>query len=136
MPHLGLDIETGMELLCLVGIMISLLALSMESWRDTVSFFMLWFLYYSLYQVIIVKWDGIIRLMEWKWEWMNEKWKKQNTGCDCWDEISEFYLILFSKNNGKMGWEKEKKRKKIDSGFCKYFFQWMIKKKKIIIIIQ
>ncbi|KAK3744271.1 hypothetical protein QZH41_019939 [Actinostola sp. cb2023] len=50
MPHLGLDIETGMELLCLVGMLISLLALSMETWRDSVTFSILWYLYYSLYQ--------------------------------------------------------------------------------------
>ena len=50
-PKLGLDTETGMEFLCLVGMLLSLLAMSIKSWRDSITFFALWFLYYSLFQV-------------------------------------------------------------------------------------
>ena len=50
-PKLGLDTQTGMELLCLVGMLLSMLAMSFRSWRDSITFFVLWFLYYSLYQV-------------------------------------------------------------------------------------
>lgn len=40
-----------MELLCLTGMLLSLLAMALKSWRDSITFFVLWFLYYSLYQV-------------------------------------------------------------------------------------
>lgn len=50
-PRLGLDTETGMELLCLVGMLLSLLAMSLKSFRDSITFLILWFLYFSLYQV-------------------------------------------------------------------------------------
>ena len=50
-PKLGLDTQTGMEFLCLIGMLFSLLAMSLKSWRDSITFFVLWFLYYSLYQV-------------------------------------------------------------------------------------
>lgn len=50
-PKLGLDTQTGMELLCLLGMLLSMLAMSFRSWRDSITFFVLWFLYYSLYQV-------------------------------------------------------------------------------------
>ena len=50
-PKLGLDTETGMELLCLVGMLLSLLAMSLKSFRGSVVFSILWFLYFSLYQV-------------------------------------------------------------------------------------
>jgi len=53
MPYLGLDIETGMELLCIMGIGISSLALIFGSWRGTMTFLILWYLYYSLYQVTV-----------------------------------------------------------------------------------
>ncbi|XP_067044507.1 lipase maturation factor 2-like [Acropora muricata] len=65
-PKLGLDTETGMEFLCLLGMLLSLLAMSFKSWRDSITFFLLWFLYYSLYQVgqtfVYFQWD--ILLME------------------------------------------------------------------------
>ncbi|CAH3106819.1 unnamed protein product [Pocillopora meandrina] len=65
-PRLGLNTETGMELLCLTGMLLSLLAMALKSWRDSIIFFVLWFLYYSLYQVgqtfVYFQWD--ILLME------------------------------------------------------------------------
>ncbi|XP_078346417.1 lipase maturation factor 2-like isoform X1 [Oculina patagonica] len=65
-PRLGLDTETGMELLCLTGMLLSLLAMTLKSFRDSITFFILWFLYYSLYQVgqtfVYFQWD--ILLME------------------------------------------------------------------------
>ncbi|CAH3183458.1 unnamed protein product, partial [Porites evermanni] len=63
-PKLGLDTQTGMELLCLVGMLLSMLAMSFRSWRDSITFFVLWFLYYSLYQVgqtfIYFQWDILL----------------------------------------------------------------------------
>ena len=50
-PRLGLDTETGMEFLSLLGIVISLLAMTFASWRNNITFLILWFLYFSLYQV-------------------------------------------------------------------------------------
>lgn len=50
-PKLGLDTETGMELLCLVAMLLSLLAMSLKSFRNSIVFFILWFFYFSLYQV-------------------------------------------------------------------------------------
>jgi len=65
-PKLGLDTETGMELLCLVGMLLSLLAMSLKSFRGSITFSLLWFLYFSLYQVgqtfVYFQWD--ILLME------------------------------------------------------------------------
>ncbi|KAJ7373721.1 Lipase maturation factor 2 [Desmophyllum pertusum] len=65
-PRLGLNTETGMEFLCLVGMLLSLLAMSLKSWRDSITFSVLWFLYFSLYQVgqtfVHFQWD--ILLME------------------------------------------------------------------------
>lgn len=50
-PHLGLDTELGMELLCLLGVFASFGALLFESLRDSLLFALLWALYLSLYQV-------------------------------------------------------------------------------------
>lgn len=50
-PHLGLDTELGMELLCLLGILASFGALLFEPLRDSLLFALLRMLYLSLYQV-------------------------------------------------------------------------------------
>lgn len=50
-PRLGLDTQTTMELLCLVGALLSLAAMLTEAFRDSLVFFCLWALYLSLYQV-------------------------------------------------------------------------------------
>lgn len=50
-PWLGLDTHTAMELLCLVGAVLSLAATLVEALRDSVVFFCLWALYLSMYQV-------------------------------------------------------------------------------------
>ncbi|ESO91574.1 hypothetical protein LOTGIDRAFT_204109 [Lottia gigantea] len=50
-PKLGLDVQTGMDLLCLGGIVISLFCMISKGGRDIVSFTLLWMLYLSLYQV-------------------------------------------------------------------------------------
>lgn len=50
-PWLGLDTHTAMELLCLVGMALSLAATLLEALRDSVVFFCLWALYLSMYQV-------------------------------------------------------------------------------------
>ena len=50
-PHLGLDTELGMELLCLLGALAAFGALLFEPLRDSLLFALLTVLYLSLYQV-------------------------------------------------------------------------------------
>ncbi|XP_050408218.1 lipase maturation factor 2 isoform X2 [Patella vulgata] len=50
-PKLGLDVQTGMDLLCLGGILISFFCMVCRGGRDVVSFTLLWMLYLSMYQV-------------------------------------------------------------------------------------
>lgn len=52
-PHLGLDTQSAMELLCLVGVALSLAATLVSALRDSVVFFCLWALYLSMYQVLL-----------------------------------------------------------------------------------
>ncbi|KAM3609466.1 uncharacterized protein V6R79_015311 [Siganus canaliculatus] len=63
-PHLGLDTHTAMELLCLLGSVLSLAAVLVEAFRDSVVFFFLWALYLSLYQVgqvfLYFQWDNLL----------------------------------------------------------------------------
>ncbi|XP_013858937.1 lipase maturation factor 2a isoform X2 [Austrofundulus limnaeus] len=63
-PRLGLDTQTTMELLCLVGALLSLAAVLMEAFRDSLVFFCLWALYLSLYQVgqvfLYFQWDNLL----------------------------------------------------------------------------
>ncbi|KAL5006677.1 hypothetical protein ScPMuIL_015483, partial [Solemya velum] len=63
-PKLGLDIQTGMDLLCLSGIIISFMSLVFKGARDVVSFTLLWMLYLSLYQVgqtfLWFQWDILL----------------------------------------------------------------------------
>ncbi|KAK3102953.1 hypothetical protein FSP39_015246 [Pinctada imbricata] len=47
---IGLDVETGMDFLCLLGVAVSFLSVVFYSARDTISFAVLWILYFSLYQ--------------------------------------------------------------------------------------
>ena len=54
-PSLGLDTPTGMEFLCIVGIVVSLVLLVSQRCRDCLGFLMLWFLYYSMLPVSSVK---------------------------------------------------------------------------------
>ena len=51
-PNLGLDVQTGMDLLCFVGMVMSFMCVVFKSVRDSVSFILLWMLYLSLYQVM------------------------------------------------------------------------------------
>lgn len=48
---MGLDTHTAMELLCLAGAALSIVATLLEAFRDSLVFFCLWVLYLSLYQV-------------------------------------------------------------------------------------
>lgn len=63
-PRLGLDTHTAMELLCLVGAVLSLAATLVESLRDSLVFFFLWLLYLSMYQVgqvfLYFQWDSLL----------------------------------------------------------------------------
>ncbi|KAG2459868.1 LMF2 factor, partial [Polypterus senegalus] len=51
-PKLGLDTQQGMELICLLGIILSFGAMVFETLRDSLVFFFLWTLYLSVYQCI------------------------------------------------------------------------------------
>ncbi|KAM4676298.1 lipase maturation factor 2 [Discoglossus pictus] len=63
-PRLGLDTEQSMELLCLLGALLSLGALLFRPLRDSLVFLLLWVFYLSLYQVgqvfLYFQWDSLI----------------------------------------------------------------------------
>ncbi|XP_046872249.1 lipase maturation factor 2-like [Hypomesus transpacificus] len=63
-PHLGLGRPDTMELLCLVGALLSLGAALLEPLRDSLVFLVLWGLYLSLCQVgqtfLRFAWDGLL----------------------------------------------------------------------------
>ncbi|KAK9400330.1 lipase maturation factor 2 [Crotalus adamanteus] len=63
-PHLGLDTEQGLELLCLMGSLLSFGALVLEPLRDSLVFLALWGLYLSVYQVgqvfLYFQWDSLL----------------------------------------------------------------------------
>lgn len=63
-PRLGLDTEQGMELICLLGAVLSLGALLFNCLRDGLVFLLLWILYLSLYQVgqvfLYFQWDSLL----------------------------------------------------------------------------
>ncbi|XP_012940362.1 lipase maturation factor 2 isoform X2 [Aplysia californica] len=51
MPRFGLDVQTGMDLLCFAGMVVSFFCVVSRTARDFVSFTLLWMFYLSLYQV-------------------------------------------------------------------------------------
>uniref|UniRef100_A0A1A7XG43 Lipase maturation factor n=1 Tax=Iconisemion striatum TaxID=60296 RepID=A0A1A7XG43_9TELE len=63
-PQLGLDTQTSMELLCLIGAGLSLAATLVEAFRDSLVFLCLWVLYLSMYQVgqvfLYFQWDNLL----------------------------------------------------------------------------
>ncbi|XP_052321836.1 lipase maturation factor 2a [Oncorhynchus keta] len=63
-PRLGLDTQTAMELLCLLGAALSLAATVLESLRDSLVFLFLWIMYLSMYQVgqvfLYFQWDSLL----------------------------------------------------------------------------
>lgn len=63
-PYLGLDTPTGMEFLCVVGILLSLILLVSQRCRNCLTYLMLWFLYYSMLPVgqifIQYQWDALL----------------------------------------------------------------------------
>ncbi|XP_077196643.1 lipase maturation factor 2 isoform X2 [Paroedura picta] len=63
-PRLGLDTEQGLEVLCLLGVLLSFGALILEPLRDSLLFLALWALYLSLYQVgqvfLYFQWDSLL----------------------------------------------------------------------------
>ena len=52
---LGLDTDSCMDFVCLAGAAIAFLATVLPANRNTVSFALLWFLYFSVYQVCSLK---------------------------------------------------------------------------------
>ncbi|KAG8440131.1 hypothetical protein GDO86_006069 [Hymenochirus boettgeri] len=63
-PYLGLDTEMSMELICVLGALISLGALLFSCLRDSLVFLLLWIFYLSLYQVgqvfLYFQWDSLL----------------------------------------------------------------------------
>ncbi|XP_075713713.1 lipase maturation factor 2 [Rhinoderma darwinii] len=63
-PRVGLDTEQGMELICLLGAVLSLGALLFNCLRDSLVFLLLWILYLSIYQVgqvfLYFQWDSLL----------------------------------------------------------------------------
>ncbi|KAM4035790.1 lipase maturation factor 2 [Anomaloglossus baeobatrachus] len=63
-PQLGLDTEQGIELICILGALLSMGALLFNCFRDSLIFFLLWILYLSLYQVgqvfLYFQWDSLL----------------------------------------------------------------------------
>ncbi|CAI9582626.1 unnamed protein product [Staurois parvus] len=63
-PRVGLDTEQGMELICLLGVLLSVGALLFSVLRDSLVFLLLWILYLSVYQVgqvfLYFQWDSLL----------------------------------------------------------------------------
>ncbi|KAI1888010.1 hypothetical protein AGOR_G00180640 [Albula goreensis] len=63
-PRLGLDTQQGMELICLLGALLSLGAMVFQALRNNLVFLFLWVLYLSLYQVgqvfLYFQWDNLL----------------------------------------------------------------------------
>ncbi|KAJ8269248.1 hypothetical protein COCON_G00118550 [Conger conger] len=63
-PRFGLDTQQGMELICLLGALLSLGAMVLEALRNSIVFFCLWALYLSLFQVgqvfLYFQWDSLL----------------------------------------------------------------------------
>ncbi|XP_069485598.1 lipase maturation factor 2 isoform X2 [Ambystoma mexicanum] len=63
-PRLGLDTEQGMELICILGVILAFGAMVLEPLRDCTVFLLLWLLYMSLYQVgqvfLYFQWDSLL----------------------------------------------------------------------------
>ena len=53
LPHLGLDVETGMDALCLGGIILAFVAMLSRTQRNCIVFGFLWVFYLSLFQVML-----------------------------------------------------------------------------------
>ncbi|XP_059157855.1 lipase maturation factor 2-like isoform X2 [Physella acuta] len=64
MPNIGLDTQTGMDLLCLAGMLVSFFCVVSQTARDFISFTLLWMFYLSLYQVgqtfLWFQWDILL----------------------------------------------------------------------------
>ncbi|XP_018416251.1 PREDICTED: lipase maturation factor 2 [Nanorana parkeri] len=63
-PSVGLDTEQGMELICLLGVLLSVGALLFSFLRDSLVFLLLWIFYLSVYQVgqvfLYFQWDSLL----------------------------------------------------------------------------
>ncbi|KAM9312656.1 lipase maturation factor 2 [Gastrophryne carolinensis] len=63
-PRLGLDTEQGVELICLLGALLSAGAMLFSVLRDSLVFFLLWIFYLSIYQVgqvfLYFQWDSLL----------------------------------------------------------------------------
>ncbi|XP_077994888.1 lipase maturation factor 2-like [Glandiceps talaboti] len=63
-PSIGLDLDTAMDFICLLGIIISFICMISSTLRDTFNFTLLWVLYLSMYQVgqtfLWFQWDILL----------------------------------------------------------------------------
>ncbi|XP_030627775.1 lipase maturation factor 2b [Chanos chanos] len=63
-PYLGLELQQGLELICLVGALLSLSAVLLKTLRNSLVYLCLWALYLSLYQVSLLslfsRWDRLL----------------------------------------------------------------------------
>uniref|UniRef100_A0A8C5DV39 Lipase maturation factor n=1 Tax=Gouania willdenowi TaxID=441366 RepID=A0A8C5DV39_GOUWI len=59
-PHLGLDIQASMELLCLLGALLSLAAVLMEALRDSLVFLCLWVSYLFILCDVLLLRDSLL----------------------------------------------------------------------------
>ncbi|XP_046863354.1 lipase maturation factor 2-like [Xenia sp. Carnegie-2017] len=61
---LGLTAQTGMSLLCIIGVYLSVMCIVSKGWRSIFSFSFMWILYFSLYQVgqtfLWFQWDILL----------------------------------------------------------------------------
>ncbi|XP_065070665.1 lipase maturation factor 2-like isoform X2 [Rhopilema esculentum] len=83
-PYLGLSTETGMEFLCLLGILLSFYMLLSRPNRDCLNYIFLWILYFSLVQVgqifLYYQWDNLLLEMAFfaalvsPWTFYNGPW--------------------------------------------------------------
>ena len=51
MPRIGLDVQSGMDFLCLLGMILSFVMMISKTQRGCLAFAILWVLYFSLFQV-------------------------------------------------------------------------------------
>ena len=51
LPKLGLDTQTGMDFLCIAGIILAFVAMISRTQRNSIVFSLLWAFYFSLFQV-------------------------------------------------------------------------------------
>ena len=52
LPRLGLDVATGMDFLCIAGVVLALAGMVSRPWRNAFLFTGMWVCYFSVFQVM------------------------------------------------------------------------------------